>query len=44
MKAEEIVKNNTKVLTITKEFNNLNWPIVSTKYKNIPTIYYIIYN
>jgi len=43
MKVEEIVKNNTKVLTITKELNNLNWPTVSTKYKNIPTIYYIIY-
>ena len=40
---EEIVKNNTKVLTITKEVNGLNWPKVLTKYAKIPTIYYIIY-
>ena len=40
---EEIVKNNTKVLTITKEVNGLNWPKVLTKYAQIPAIYYIIY-
>ena len=40
---EEIVKNNTKVLTVTKEVNGLNWPKVLTKYAQIPAIYYIIY-
>jgi hypothetical protein len=43
MKVEEIVKNNTKVLTITKELNGLKWPKVLTKYKKIPTVYYIVY-
>ena len=40
---EEIVKNNTKILTVTKEVNGLNWPKVLTKYAQIPAIYYIIY-
>ena len=40
---EEIVKNNTKILTITKEVNGLNWPKVLTKYAKTPAIYYIIY-
>ena len=43
MKMKEIVKN-IHILTITKESNTLNWPLVSTEYKNTPCIYYIIYN
>ena len=40
---KEIVKN-THILTVTKESNTLDWPLVSTEYKNIPVVYYIMYN
>ena len=38
---EEIINNNTKVLTVTKTSNGLVWPIALAKYKR--AIYYIVF-
>ena len=46
MKMKEIVNkiknNHVKVLTITKTKNGIEWPVISSKYQNIPVIYYIM--